>query len=91
MDGFKVACIFAKVEFVRYVSNMCTVRLQLELSCNYGRLGVEFESYFISLGTINMRALPCNSETTWRLVWAAAWPRRCPDAGVTAVYGEERP
>ena len=34
MDGFKVACIFAKVEFVEYVSNMCTVRLRLELSYN---------------------------------------------------------
>ena len=31
MDGFKVAGIFAKVEFVGYVSNMCTVRLQLDL------------------------------------------------------------
>ena len=62
MDGFKLACIFAKVEFVEYVSNMCTVRLRLELS--YGRLGIEFESYFVSLGPINMRALPCNRETT---------------------------
>ena len=31
MDGFKVAGIFAKVEFVRYVSNMCMIRLQLDL------------------------------------------------------------
>jgi hypothetical protein len=32
MNDFKMACIFAKVEFVRYVSNMCTidyVRLEL--------------------------------------------------------------
>jgi hypothetical protein len=34
MDKLKVACIFAKVEIVKYVSNMCTVRLQLDLSCN---------------------------------------------------------
>ena len=64
MNGFKVACIFAKVEFVGYVSNMCTVWLRLELSCNFCRLGIEFGSYFISLGLINMRALPCNRETT---------------------------
>ena len=88
MDDFN---IFAKVEFVGYVSNMCTVQLRLELSCNFGRLGTEFESYFVSLGPINMRALPCNWETTWRLVWAAALPRWCPDAGIAAVYGEERP
>jgi len=25
MDDFKMSCIFAKVEFVRYVSNMCTI------------------------------------------------------------------
>ena len=91
MDGLKMTCIFAKVEFVGYVSNMCTVRLRLELSCNFGRLGIEFESYFVSLGPINMRALPCNRETIWRLVWAAAWPRWCPNAGVAAVYREERP
>ena len=58
----------------------------------YGRLGIEFdESYFVFLGPINMRALPCNRETTSRLVWAAAWPRWCPDASVAAVYREERP
>jgi hypothetical protein len=34
MDKLKVACKFAKVEIVRYVSNMCTVRLQLDLSYN---------------------------------------------------------
>jgi hypothetical protein len=34
MDKPKVACIFAKVGIVRYVSKMCTVLLQLELSCN---------------------------------------------------------
>ncbi|KAF8673344.1 hypothetical protein HU200_048904 [Digitaria exilis] len=28
---------------------------------------------------------------TWRLVWAAALPRWCPDASVATVYGEERP
>ena len=28
VDDFKVADIFAKVEFIRYVSNMCTGRLQ---------------------------------------------------------------
>jgi hypothetical protein len=86
MDGFKVAYIFAKVEFVRYISNMCTVRLRLKLSFNYDRLGIEFESLFVSLGPINMRVLPCNSETTWRLVWVAAWLRWCSN-----VYGEERP
>ena len=53
MDGFKVACIFAKVEFVRYVSNMCTIRLRLKLSCNMVGLGIEFGSYFVSLGPIN--------------------------------------
>ena len=74
MDGFKVACIFAKLEFVGYVSNICTVRLRLKLSCKFGRLEIEFGSYFISLGPINMRALLCNREMTWRLVWAAAWP-----------------
>ena len=52
MDNFKVECIFANVEFVGYMSNMCTVQLRLELS--YGRLGIEFESYFVSLGPINM-------------------------------------
>ena len=91
MDGFKVACIFAKVEFVGYVSNKCTIRLRLELSCNMVGLGIEFGSYFVSLGPINMRALPCTREMIWRLVWAAALPRWCPDAGVAAVYGEERP
>ena len=65
MDDFKVACIFVKVEFVGYMSNMCTVRLRLELSCNMVGLGIEFGSYFVSLGPINMRALPCNRETTW--------------------------
>ena len=34
MDSFKVACIFTKVEFIGYVSNMCIVWLQLDLSCN---------------------------------------------------------
>jgi len=34
MDDFKVACIFAKVEFVGYVLNTCIAWLQLELSCN---------------------------------------------------------
>ncbi|KAF8673343.1 hypothetical protein HU200_048903 [Digitaria exilis] len=29
-------------------------------------------------------------DTTWRVVWAAALPRWCTDAGVAAVYGEER-
>ena len=91
MDDFKVACIFVKVEFVGYMSNMCTVRLRLELSCNMVGLGIEFGSYFVSLGPINMRVLPCNSEMTWRLVWAAALPRWCPDAGVAVVFGEERP
>ena len=90
MDGLKMTCIFAKVEFVGYVSNMCTVRLRLELSCNMVGLGIEFGSYFVSLGPINMRALPCNRETTWRLVWVAAWPWWCPDAGIADVYGEER-
>jgi len=71
MDGFKVVCIFAKVEFVGYVSNMCTIRLRLELCCNFGRLGIEFGSYFVSLGPINMRALPCNRDMIWWLVWAA--------------------
>jgi hypothetical protein len=33
MDKLKVVCIFAKVEIVRYVSNMCTVQLQFDLSC----------------------------------------------------------
>ena len=65
MDSFKVPCIFTKVEFVGYVSNMCTVRLRLELSCKFGRLVIEFGSYFVSLGPINMRALPYNHETTW--------------------------
>ena len=73
-----MACIFAKVEFVGYVSNMCTVWLRLELSCKFGRLGIEFGLYFVSLGPINMRELPCNRETTWRFVWAAA-------GGVAAV------
>jgi hypothetical protein len=36
MDGFKMACIFAKVEFVRYVSNMCTILVTLNLSCIRG-------------------------------------------------------
>jgi hypothetical protein len=32
MDGFKMACIFAKVEFVRYASNMCIFSyIELEL------------------------------------------------------------
>ena len=44
---------------------MCTVRLRLELSCKFDRLGVEFGSYFVSLGSINRRALPCNREMTW--------------------------
>ena len=91
MNSFNVACIFVKVKFVGYVSNMYIVRLRLELSCNMVGLGIEFGSYFVSLGPINMRALSCNRETTWRLVWAAALPRWCPDAGVAAVYGEERP
>ena len=51
--------------YVGYVSNMCTVQLRLELSCNFGRLEIEFESYFVSLGPINMRTVPCNRETTW--------------------------
>ena len=76
---------------VGYVSNMYTVRLRLELSCNMVGLGTEFGSYLVSLRPINMMALPCNRETTWRLVWAAAWPRWCPDAGVAAIDGEERP
>ena len=69
---------------------MCIIQLQLELRCNFGRLGIEFGSYFVSLGSINIRALPCNREMTWRLVWAAALPRWCPGAGVAAVYEEER-
>ena len=36
---------------------MCTVRLRLELRCKFGRLGIEFESYFVSLEPINMREL----------------------------------
>ena len=91
MDGFKVACIFAKVEFVRYMSNMCTVRLLLELSCIMVGLGIEFGSYFVSLEPINTRALPCNHARTWRLVWVVVWPRWCLYAGVAAVYREERP
>jgi len=47
------------------------------------RLRIEFGSYFVSLGPINMRALPCNRETTW-----AATPQWCPDAGVAADYEE---
>ena len=70
---------------------MCTVRLRLELSCNIVGLGIEFESYFVSLMLINIRAQPYNRETTWRLVWAAVLPRWCPDADVAADYGEERP
>ena len=69
------------------MSNMCTVQLRLELSCNMIGLGIEFGSYFVSLEPINMRALSCNRETAWRLVW----PRWCPDASVAAVYGEKRP
>ena len=72
--------------YVGYVSNMCTVQLRLELSCNFGRLEIEFESYFVSLGPINMRALPYNRETTWRLVWGAALPCWCSDGGVATVY-----
>jgi hypothetical protein len=34
MDKLKVACIFTKVEILRYVLNMYTIRLQLDLSCN---------------------------------------------------------
>jgi hypothetical protein len=34
MNKLKVACIFAEVEIVKYVSNMCTVQLQLDLSSN---------------------------------------------------------
>jgi hypothetical protein len=34
MDKLKVVWIFAKVEIVRYVLNMCTIWLQLDLSCN---------------------------------------------------------
>ena len=44
---------------------MCIIQLQLELRCNFGRLGIEFGSYFVSLGPINMRALPYNRETAW--------------------------
>jgi hypothetical protein len=36
MDDFNMACIFAKVEFVRYVSNMCTIWLCYDLSCIRG-------------------------------------------------------
>jgi len=31
MDDLRVACIFAKVEFVRYESNMCTVMIMIGL------------------------------------------------------------
>ena len=70
----------------KYVYSLVTI----ELESLFGRLGIEFGSYFVSLGPINMRALPCNRETTWRLVWEVALPWRCSDAGVAAVYGEER-
>jgi len=36
MDDFKMACIFAKVEFVRYVFNICTVLVTLDMSCIMG-------------------------------------------------------
>jgi len=32
MDDFKVACIFTKVEFIRYVLNICIVWLRYDLS-----------------------------------------------------------
>jgi len=44
MDDFKMACIFSKVEFVRYVSNMCTVLVTLHLSCIRGRIELESNS-----------------------------------------------
>jgi len=44
MDYFKMACIFTKVEFVRYVSNMCTVLVTLHLSCIRGRIELESNS-----------------------------------------------
>ena len=72
---------------VEYVYSSVTTGVKLQ----FDRLGIEFELYFVSLGPINMRALPCNHETTWWLVWAVAWPRWRPDADVAAVYGEERP
>ena len=56
---------------VEYVYSSVTTGVKLQ----FDRLGIEFELYFVSLGPINMRALLCNRETTWRLVWAAAWPR----------------
>jgi hypothetical protein len=45
-DDFKVVSIFIKVEFVRYMSNMCTVRLRLDLSCNRGLGRVLVKLYF---------------------------------------------
>ena len=44
MEASKLACIFVKVEFVRFVPNMCTVRLRLDLSCIRGRLESDSDS-----------------------------------------------
>ena len=51
----------------KYVYSLVTIGLE----SLFGRLGIEFGSYFVSLGPINMRALPCNRDMIWWLVWAA--------------------
>ena len=41
--------------------SLVTIRLELL----FGRLGIEFGSYFVFIELINMRALPYNRETAW--------------------------
>jgi len=36
MDGFKMACIFAKVELVRHVCRICVQLVTLDLNCIRG-------------------------------------------------------
>jgi hypothetical protein len=73
MDGFKMACIFAKVEFVRYVSNMCTILVTLNLSCIRGYDRVVVELYV--LGGHKYEATPV--ITMRRLGGWFGWRRGC--------------